>query len=91
MNLKGPFADARVWLIQFMLTKDVKNETLSLPLHADWSSYSRARSAYVLGVIWGRVRQMYNELETAEDYYRLVLEDLEDDNNDLESQEEEVG
>jgi hypothetical protein len=78
-KLKGPFADARVWLIQFMLTKDVKNETLSLPLHADWSSYGTARSAYVLGAIWGRLRQMYNELESAEDYYKLVLLDIEDD------------
>ena len=79
INLKGPFAKARVWLIQFMITKDVHNETLSLPLHADWSDYGRARAAYVLGAIWGRLRQMYNELETAEDYYQLVLEDIEDD------------
>ena len=77
-SLKGPFAEARDWLIQFMITKDVHNETLSIPLHADWSSYSRARSAYVLGAIWGRLRQIHNELETAEDYYRLVLGDLDD-------------
>jgi len=71
-----------------MNTKDVKNETLSLPLHADWTGYGTPRSAYVLGAIWGRLRQMYNELESAEDYYRLVLEGLGEDAEDGENTNE---
>lgn len=78
-NLEGPFAEARLWLLAFADTNKIKNETLLLPLEADWTEYSRVRSAYVLGVIWGRLRQMKSSLETATEYANLVLKELEND------------
>ena len=78
-SLEGPFADARTWLLTFMANSGIKNETLSLPLEADWRDYNRVRSAYVLGAIWGRLRQMDSKLENASDYADLVLSELIDE------------
>ena len=78
-NLEGPFAEARLWLLTFADTNKIKNETLLLPLEADWTPYSRVRSAYVLGVIWGRMRQMKSSLEDATEYANLVRGEFEND------------
>ncbi len=76
MEIEGPFAEAREWLLDFMRREGIRNETLSMPLEADWSDYSVARSAYVLGVIWGRCRQMKNTLEQDVVYAELVNAEL---------------
>lgn len=78
-NLEGPFAEARLWLLTFADANKIKNETLLLPLEADWTEYSRVRSAYVLGVIWGRLRQMKSSLEESTEYANLVLKEFEND------------
>ena len=78
-SLEGPFAEARLWLLTFADNNKIKNETLLLPLEADWTKYSRVRSAYVLGVIWGRLRQMKSSLEESTEYANLVLEEFEND------------
>lgn len=78
-NLEGPFAEARVWLLNYADTNKIKNETLLLPLEADWAPYSKVRAAYVLGVIWGRLRQINSKLEQATEYANLVLKEFEDD------------
>ena len=78
-SLEGPFAEARLWLLTFADTNKIKNETLLLPLEADWTPYSRVRSAYVLGVIWGRLRQMKSSLEESTEYANLVLKEFEND------------
>jgi hypothetical protein len=72
IELAGPFAEARAWLLDFMAQSGIKNETLSLPLEADWSGFNRMRCAYILGVVWGRLRQTRAELETATDFARIV-------------------
>jgi hypothetical protein len=78
-SLEGPFAKARLWLIEFADSHKLKNETLLEPLEADWSAYDKVRAAYVLGVIWGRFRQMESKLEQATDYANLVNKELDDD------------
>jgi hypothetical protein len=75
-NLEGPFADARLWLLTYADRNKLKNETLLLPLEADWTPYTKAHAAYVLGVIWGRLRQMNSSLEHVTEYANLVLEEL---------------
>ena len=75
-SLNGPFAEARSWLLDFMAKSNIKNETLSIPLEADWSFYSKHRSSYILGVIWGRLRQMRSELEQATVYAQMVETEL---------------
>lgn len=77
--LEGPFAEARLWLIQFADGAKLKNETLLAPLEADWTPYSKAHAAYVLGVVWGRLRQMESSLEQATEYANLVLAELSDE------------
>jgi hypothetical protein len=79
--LEGPFAEAREWLITFANGINVKNETLLTPLAADWTHISKARAAYVLGVVWGRLRQMNSSLEQAAEYANLVNAELDDDTN----------
>lgn len=78
-TLEGPFAKARLWLLGFADDAQLKNETLLLPLEADWTPYSKARAAYVLGVIWGRLRQMKSSLEQATEYADLVQAELDDE------------
>ena len=77
-NLEGPFAEARSWLLEFADNNKLMNETLLTPLEADWSGYSKARAAYVLGVIWGRLRQMKSSLEQCTEYANLVQAALDD-------------
>jgi hypothetical protein len=76
--LEGPFAEARLWLLSFADASKLKNETLLLPLEADWTPYSKARASYVLGVIWGRLRQMNSSLEQCTEYADLVQAELDD-------------
>lgn len=78
-NLEGPFAEARLWLLNYANVNKIKNETLLLPLEADWTPYSRVRAAYVLGVIWGRLRQMNSKLEQGTEYANFVLKEFEND------------
>jgi hypothetical protein len=81
-NLEGHFAEARAWLLEFADNNQLKNETLLTPLEADWSTYSKARAAYVLGVIWGRLRQMKSSLEQATEYANIVQAELDDETGD---------
>lgn len=81
-SLEGPFAEARSWLLEFADNNKLMNETLLLPLEADWSGYSKVRAAYVLGVIWGRLRQMKSSLEQATEYANIVQAELDDDKGD---------
>lgn len=78
-KLEGPFAEARLWLLHYANLNKVKNETLLLPLEADWTPYSRVRAAYVLGVIWGRLRQTNSKLEQGTEYANLVLKEFDND------------
>ncbi len=78
-NLEGPFAEARLWLLNYANLNKVKNETLLLPLEADWTPYRHVKAAYVLGVIWGRLRQMNSKLEQGTEYANLVLKEFEND------------
>jgi hypothetical protein len=77
--LEGPFAEARLWLLGFADDAKLKNETLLLPLEADWTNYSKVRAAYVLGAIWGRLRQMKSSLEQCTEYADLVQAELDDE------------
>lgn len=76
---EGPFGEARLRLLQFADTFRLKNETLLIPLAADWSPYTKMRAAYVLGVIWGRLRQMNSSLEDDSHYADLVKQELDDE------------
>ena len=78
IELKGPFSEARAWLLDYMAKGGIKNETLSLPLEADWSDFTKIRCAYILGVIWGRLRQTRAELEIATDFRRIVETELDE-------------
>ena len=71
-ELLGPFAEARAWLLRYFETARTRNEILSLPLAEDWRAYDKVRAAYVLGVIWGRLRQIDGNLETATEYAACV-------------------
>jgi hypothetical protein len=77
--LEGPFAEARLYLLGFADSHKLKNETLLVPLEADWTPYSKVRAAYVLGVIWGRLRQMNSGLEQCTEYANLVQAELDDE------------
>lgn len=78
-NLEGPFAEARSWLLAYADRNKVKMETLLIPMKADWTPYTKAHAAYVLGVIWGRLRQIDSKLEQSTEYANLVLEELKAD------------
>lgn len=77
--LEGPFAESRLYLLKFADSHKLKNETLLVPLEADWTPYSKTRAAYVLGVIWGRLRQMNSGLEQATEYANILQAELDDE------------
>ena len=78
-DLLGPYAEPRQWLLHYLTASRFKNELLRSALQGDWSTYSREKAAYLLGAIWGRLRQMDQSLETSSEYAKLMKAELEDD------------
>ena len=78
-ELQGPFEKPRLWLLRYMSRARFKNELLTDALVADWTHISREKAAYILGTIWGRLRQMDNSLEQNSEYLRLMLEEFPDE------------
>jgi hypothetical protein len=76
-DLLGPYGDARKWLLRYMVSARFTNSQLLAALQSDWTDYNREKAAYVLGVVWGRLRQMDNALETASEYAELVQAEFE--------------
>jgi len=75
-ELLGPYAEPRQWLLRYLAVSRFKNELLEESLQGNWSAFSREKAAYLLGVIWGRLRQMDQSLETAVEYAALVEAEL---------------
>lgn len=73
---KGPFSKARVWLLTYLETAPIKHELITEALKASWEDYDRIKAAYLLGVVWGRLRQMDSKLEKATEYRDLVEQEL---------------
>ncbi len=71
-DLLGPYAEAREWLLRYLKTARFTNAQITGALQADWTDYSREKAAYLLGAIWGRLRQADSSLETAFEYIQLV-------------------
>jgi len=80
-NLLGPYAEAREALLRYLTQARFTNAQLTKALQADWSSYHREKAAYVLGAIWGRLRQADNSLENASEYAELVQAEFEPKEN----------
>lgn len=71
-DLLGPYAESRQWLLRYLTVAKFKNVLLKAALQEDWSSYNREKAAYLLGVIFGRFRQMDQSLESAHEYATLT-------------------
>ena len=71
-ELLGSYAEAREWLLRYMSSARFTNPQLTMALQSDWTDYHREKAAYLLGVIWGRLRQADNSLENASEYAQLV-------------------
>ncbi len=71
-DLLGSYAEAREWLLRYMTTARFTNAQLTLALQSDWTRFSKEKSSYLLGAIWGRLRQADSSLETASEYIKLV-------------------
>jgi hypothetical protein len=71
-DLLGPYSEAREWLLQYMTTARFTNTQLTLSLQSDWTLFSREKASYLLGAVWGRLRQADNSLETSTEYIELV-------------------
>jgi hypothetical protein len=84
-ELLGPYAEARGWLLRYLKTARFTNAQITGALQADWTDYSPGKSAYLLGAIWGRLRQADSSLETAFEYIQLVQAEF----DNLESNTEE--
>ncbi len=82
-DLLGSFTEAREWLLRYMKTARFTNTQLTLALQSDWTSFHIAKSSYLLGAIWGRLRQADSSLETASEFIQLV----EDEFDNCESEE----
>lgn len=80
-EILGPYAEARVWLLNYLKTARFANAILEESLKADWTSLSSDHAAYILGSIWGRLRQVDNSLEERTDYSQLVLKEFESARN----------
>jgi len=78
-DLLGPYAKPRQWLVNYLRDTRFKNELLWSSLQEDWSVYNREKAAYLLGTIWGRLRQMDQALEYCAEYAELMKAELEDD------------
>lgn len=74
--LEGPFPKSRQWLLNYLKTAKFKNKLIEEALKANWSDFSQQRSAYLLGCLWGRLRQVNSGLEDAAEYGELVVEEL---------------
>ncbi len=68
----GPYVEPRKWLLRYLTTARFTNPRIQKSLEADWSGYPKEKAAYLVGVIWGRLRQADNSLETASEYAQLV-------------------
>lgn len=71
-ELLGPYAEARGWLLRYMATARFTNTQLTLALQGDWTVYPIEKASYILGAIWGRLRQADNSLENGSEYAQLV-------------------
>lgn len=71
-DLLGPYAEPREWLLRYMSTARFTNQQLTSALQSDWTDYSREKAAYLVGAIWGRLRQADNALENTWEYTKLV-------------------
>jgi hypothetical protein len=76
-DLLGPYAEAREWLLRYISSARFTNSQLTEALQSDWTSHHREKAAYLLGVIWGRLRQADNALENASEYALLVQAEFE--------------
>lgn len=77
-ELLGHYPKSRAWLLRYLLTARFKNSLLQDALNADWSHYSKEKASYLLGSIWGRLRQMDQSLESATEYAELVSSEMEE-------------
>lgn len=77
-ELLGPYSEAREWLLHYLTSARFTNPRLIMALETDWTDYHREKAAYLLGVIWGRLRQADNSLETASEYQQLVQAEFTD-------------
>ncbi len=75
----GPYSEARDWLLRYMKTARFTNTQLTSALQSDWSDYHREKAAYLLGAIWGRLRQADTSLENAWEYTKLVQSEFDSD------------
>jgi hypothetical protein len=82
IDLFGPFPKTRAWLRGYLKTARFKNDLITDVLLEDWSGNSHTKCAYLVGVIWGRLRQMDQSLETATVYSDLVGSELEEQNTE---------
>ena len=75
-NLTGHYAEARQWLVDYMARVNFKNEVIEGALKEDWTDYDYGKASYLLGCLWGRLRQMDSSLEKATEYGALVMLEL---------------
>ena len=81
-ELLGPYAEARDWLLRYMKTTRFTNPQLTVALQADWTEYTGEKAAYLLGALWGRLRQADNSLEYAHEYTQLVQAEFDKADNE---------
>lgn len=75
-SLIGHYAEARQWLVDYMDRVNFKNEVIEGTLQTDWTDYEFSMASYLLGCLWGRLRQMDSSLEKATEYGALVMLEL---------------
>ncbi len=75
-DLLGPYAEARQWLVNYMQRANFKNDVVDGTLKEDWTPYEFDMASYLLGCLWGRLRQMDSSLETATEYGAFVMAEL---------------
>lgn len=75
-NLIGHYAEARQWLVDYMTRVNFKNDVIEGALKEDWTDYDFGKASYLLGCLWGRLRQMDSSLEKASEYGALVMLEL---------------
>jgi hypothetical protein len=71
-DLLGSYAEPREWLLRYLKTARFTNTQLTLALQSDWTLFSQEKASYLLGAIWGRLRQADTSLETSTEYIELV-------------------
>ena len=75
-ELLGPYAKPRAWLLKHLKKMRFKNDISQEVLESDWSHIDPEQAAYVIGTIWGRMRQVDNSLENNTEYLQLLLAEL---------------